>query len=570
LGVAFALILHVISVAAESIALLSLANLFTLILHIDGSGADESNVLSFPERFITSLGISVTAGAFFGLILVLLGFSTVLRISALVASTSVWTGFSKRRNDELTIAYARADWEYLSSRKSGEYLNVMIGEIPRGAGMVRGTLGLTVAVVASLVYVTFALLVSATAVGLFIGVFALFALVIIPLLKLTRRYAGVAVEVNARIAQQFEELLAGVKITKALGAEDRVHSKLAGETTRLRSLQLRVAALGEVTAAAELGILSSVIVLAILHLTDLATALNAGVIGAILFRMSQRTQTAIGMVSNIAEGLPSLSATLESIKDLRDHEEETGGKRFEGNFTALKFEDVAYQYGPGPPVLQNLSCEIGEGEFVGVVGESGAGKTTLVNLTLGLLDPGGGRIAVNDISLGELEKLWWRRKLGYVPQDTVLFHDTIYNNIAAYRSSVSETDVSWAADIAQASEFIERFENGFEHVVGERGIRISGGQSQRIALARALATRPELLILDEATSSLDSYAESEFQKALENIRGSMTIIAVAHRLSTVMRADRVIVLSEGRIVETGPPLELLAIEDGYFKKLSNA
>ncbi len=430
-----------------------------------------------------------------------------------------------------------------------------------------GLVNMTANTLSAVVYAAFAVLVSPVAVGLFVGSFAILLLVLWPLLRLIRRLAADLVPVQARFTQRLQELLSGAKIVKSLGAEDRVHAEVRDDTSRIRWFSLRLVGLSEVAAAAELGIILSLVVLLLLHLTGLAGAVNAGVIGVILLRVSQRAQGAVSTAGQIAYGLPSMAVTMDMHAQLLEHRERSGHIAATGGFSTLRFEKVGFGYTQSREVLWDVDFGVERGEFVGIVGGSGAGKTTLVDLALGLLNPTAGRILVDGVALADMERIGWRRKLGYVPQETILFNDTVYNNISAYRNGVAEADVHWAAEIAQATEFIAQLENGYDDFVGDRGVRLSGGQRQRLALARALAARPEILLLDEATSSLDSDAERDFQEALDNVRTHFTILAVAHRLSTVMRADRVLVMYEGRIVESGPPLELIDIPDGHFRRL---
>jgi ABC-type multidrug transport system fused ATPase/permease subunit len=210
--------------------------------------------------------------------------------------------------------------------------------------------------------------------------------------------------------------------------------------------------------------------------------------------------------------------------------------------------------------------EIKRGDFVGIVGSSGAGKTTLVDLMLALLRPTAGDILVNGLPLQHISSRGWRRLIGYVPQETVLFNDSIMNNITLLREGVTAQDAIWAARVADAAEFIHTFPEGFDTLVGDRGAKVSGGQRQRLALARALAHRPQILLLDEATSSLDSFSEQKIQNAIEELRDELTIIVVAHRLSTVMNADRIIVLDAGEIVEQGNPRQLIE-SDSKFRDM---
>jgi ATP-binding cassette, subfamily C, bacterial len=555
--------LQMLAVAMESVALLALGSLFAILLQDDTI----SGILELPEKILTYFGFEMRVTDIFLMVLVLLAFKGVLQSLSIYVGNIVSTGYQKRVIDDLAEAYSFADWNYLASQKSSKMLNLMFVESSRATDTLMNLLKLATAALSAGVYLFFAVLVSPVSVGIFALAFMLFALLLYPLLRLIKRDARVLVEVRARLAQKVEELLSGVKIVKALGSEERVHQQIKSDSEQIRRLDLYIGLLRESTSASDIGIIIAVFVLFILHVTGLSEALDAGVIGVMLLRMSQRSQVVIASVGPLVEGLPSLETTASTLSTLRHNRERDGRKIPAGNLSSLSFKNVSYSYDGRSDVLSSIKFDIKNGEFVGIVGESGGGKTTIVDLILGLLDPTEGRIVVDDLDLSELKRLAWRQQIGYVSQDATLFHDTIYNNISAYRPDVSKEDVHWAANIAQASEFIEGFELGYDHVVGDRGIRLSGGQRQRLSLARALAARPSFLLLDEATSSLDSNAEHEFQMALENIRSQMTIIAIAHRIPTVLRADRVIVIADQTIVETGSPVELLKIPGGRFATL---
>ena len=562
-----ALALQLASVGVESIALVSLASLVSLLLDLADKQVFDSGVMSIPAQILSALNIPMSTGAVFVFILLLFGLKALLRTGAVFAENNVMTGFHQLRSDELAGAYLRADWKYLVGTRSGEVINVAMAQVWRGGQAVRALLGFAGNVLSSGLYLAVAVFVSPVGVGLFVGSFALMLLAVWPLLRRVRVLAAELVPAQAGFAQRLGELLSGAKVMKALGVEERVQADLRRDTAKIRRLAVRIGGLTEITSGTELAIITSLSVLFLLHTTGLAGAVNAGVIGVILLRVSQRAQSIVTSASQVASGVPSIAATLMMYDELHAHQEPSGSAVPGHSFGILRFDSVSYEYDPGRGVLRSLDFDVAQGEFVGVVGGSGAGKTTFVDLSLGLLNPTSGRIMVDATPLAEMDRIAWRQHLGYVPQDTILFNDSIYNNIAAYRPGVSDADVRWAVEIAQAREFIEHLEQGYDHVIGDRGATLSGGQRQRLALARALAGHPEILLLDEATSSLDSHAEHEFQQALENTRSGFTILAVAHRLSTVMRADRVIVLEEGRIVESGPPLELFGLPGGHFQRL---
>jgi ABC-type multidrug transport system fused ATPase/permease subunit len=229
-------------------------------------------------------------------------------------------------------------------------------------------------------------------------------------------------------------------------------------------------------------------------------------------------------------------------------------------------DDVTFRYNyDEASILKNVSFEIPKGKITAVVGASGAGKTTLVNLIARLYDPQVGKILIDGIDLRNLIIETWRREIAIVSQDTFLFNDTVMGNLRFARPEVTNEDVYQAAGLAQAHYFIMKLPLGYDTILGDRGVRLSGGQQQRIAIARALLVDPQLLILDEATSDLDSETEQAIQSAIEQYSKKRTLFIIAHRLSTVKQADNIIVLSQGEIVEQGSHTDLMAMKSHYWR-----
>ncbi|TBR15796.1 ABC transporter ATP-binding protein [bacterium] len=241
------------------------------------------------------------------------------------------------------------------------------------------------------------------------------------------------------------------------------------------------------------------------------------------------------------------------------------GKLVKNNFSKnIKIDGVSFSYG-NANVLDNISFEVKKGEIVAIVGPSGAGKSTLVDLILRLYDPTGGVIYIDGMRLGELSHVEYRRIFGVVPQQNILFNDTVKNNILYGRFDLTDDDVIRAAKIANADEFIMQLPDGYNTLVGERGVLLSGGQCQRIAIARAVVAKPQILIFDEATSSLDTDSEKQVQTAIDRVLEGSTAIAIAHRLSTILHADKIVVLSQGKIEAIGKHQELLKISPTYLR-----
>jgi subfamily B ATP-binding cassette protein MsbA len=379
-------------------------------------------------------------------------------------------------------------------------------------------------------------------------------------------------KIHAEVTGRLAEGLGGIRVVKTYTAEP--HEEEVFGTGVLRLLK-NVAA--TITGTSAISSFSSLIV---------------GVIGVVIIVMGGRGIAAgemtlgdlvmyiffVGLmaaplvqISSIGTQISEAFAGLDRIRELRRvaREEDDGVARETVADVAgdVVFEDVSFAYEPDKPVLQDVSFHAPAGTTTALVGPSGAGKSTLIGLVMAFHQPGSGRVSVDGRDLGRLRLAEYRRNLGVVPQDNFLFDGTIRENIAYARPEATDEEILAAARVAHCDEFVERFEDGYETVIGERGVKLSGGQRQRVAIARAVLADPRILILDEATSSLDSESEALIRDGLQSLRRGRTTFVIAHRLSTIRSADQILVMDEGRIVERGRHQELIGRADGLYRRL---
>ena len=389
-----------------------------------------------------------------------------------------------------------------------------------------------------------------------------------------RRLAREVQRQLGRLNAFLQERLSGIETVQLFGAEEREAAAFRGINEDNFGINMRVAALASglvplvefISAAGMLFLLCVAGYFAIKGPLSLPTLVAFAYVG-------QRLGSKLGLLGKIWLSAQQAAAAGDRVMEILDVHEEVPEApdarplpRVEGR---ISLHRVAFRYREGELVLRNIEATIEPGQVVALVGTSGAGKTSLVNLIPRFYDPSSGRISIDGTDIGTVTLASLRSQIGIVPQEPILFSGTIRENIAYARPTARPDEIRAAARAANAEEFITALPQGYDTPVGERGAKLSGGQRQRIAIARTLLRDPRLLILDEATSALDAESEALVQDALERLMAGRTTLVIAHRLSTIQRVDRILVLSEGRLVEDGTHHDLLR-RGGTYRRLYEA
>lgn len=409
----------------------------------------------------------------------------------------------------------------------------------------------------------------------------LISMVLIPLVIFPSAKLGRYIRASSRSSQDkmgemnnvLQETFTGIRIVKAFATEHFEIEKFKSTTRRLLRVSLRWVRAQAVSSP--LMEFLGAIVIASLLLYERGQILHHGrTVGSFvgflyaLVKAYEPVKRLTGVNNSYQQALGASEQVfqyLDSETDLVDKPAAIALPPFQNE---ISFEHVAFEYEDGVPLLHDINLRIGRGEVVALVGSSGAGKTTIASLIPRFFDVTQGRLTIDGYDVRDITVKSLRAQIGIVTQETILFNDTVYNNICYGTKSPSEAEVQEAARIALAEDFIQEMPQGYQTMIGERGQRLSGGQRQRLAIARALLKNPPILILDEATSELDTESELLVQRALGNLMAGRTVVVIAHRLSTVRRADRIVVIDRGAICETGTHDDLVN-HGGVYNRLHN-
>src|SRR6266436_7292386 len=434
-----------------------------------------------------------------------------------------------------------------------------------GTGLVEFVGGLMTAIFA-LVYLIHT---SVTMTALAFGILLVFGFGISMAFKTIRPIFRARPKINAEVTGRLTESLGGVRVVKGYHAEEREEKVFGAGVQRLLENVLKTltaTSLMSLSGTSLIGIVSAIVMYISAH-RILAGTMTAGMFfmySAFLAMLVAPVFQIVAIGTQLTEAITGLERTRE-ILNLRPEDEDEGRNNTIGRLVGeVVFENVDFSYEAGKQILFDINFESLPGTVTALVGPSGAGKSTIIGLIAAFYKPERGRVLVDGMDLATIKLRSYRTQLGVVLQDTFLFDGSIRENVAFARPVASEEEILEACRIARVDEFAEGFEKKYDTVVGERGVKLSGGQRQRVSIARAILADPRILILDEATSSLDSESEALIQEGLRYLMRGRTTFVIAHRLSTIRRADQILVVEGGKIIERGNHQTLYALNGRYY------
>lgn len=534
-----------------------------------------NNIYFYMTEWITQYGASrilFILCAFFCLVTL---FKSACYFGAEAVMVPVRTGVVKTMRMQIYQKVISLPLGFFSQERKGDIMARISGDVQEVEFSITSTLDMLLKNPILIIFYFGWLLVMSWQMTLFVIVFA-------PIFLLIMSAIGRRLKADSAEAQQFwsdtmsqvEETLGGLRIIKAFRAEKKMSGRFEKITENMRRKNTQVG-VRQASAHPVSELLGTIMIAVVLWfggrliLGDSASLDAPAFIAylAILYSVIQPIKD----LSKAAYGIPKGLASMERIDVILNAEnnvkESENPQRLDGFNDKISFEHVSFRYEDGSrDVVKDITVDIAKGKTIAIVGASGAGKSTLVDLIPRFYDPTAGRITVDGVDIKDARVHDLRALMGNVNQDPILFNDTLFNNIAFGVENATREEVIAAAKIANAHDFIMEKEEGYDTNIGDRGVKLSGGQRQRISIARAILKNPPILILDEATASLDTESERIVQDALDHLMSSRTTIAIAHRLSTIKNADEILVMNEGEIVERGRHDELIE-KDGYYKKL---
>ncbi len=563
------IILMILMAIGTSLEGVGLAMLFPLLASLGLEQNQENQLVDFLNQLISYVGIEPKLGPLLLIIVCILLLQVFVTLIQRWFSSNMTNSYRLHWHQRLFHAFMESKWEFLMREKTSGQLNLILNESSRSAAALSVVLETVNAVFFIIVYATIALM-AAWQVVLFLIIFG--SAVFFLTMPITRHSKSVGHKVNTiseALYHKSQELLQNVKLIKFTSTEHVANNLFDSAANDFRSVYIRGEMIPALVMAVNMAIgyiilgFGAWLAIEIMNVSSSALLVSMYVFVRLYVQLSGLQQ----MRQSLALSIPAftiassqLTSALQSSERIRE-----GEKLSKIRPASIELNNVEIRY-ESTKALIDVSYTIESGAIIGITGSSGAGKSTLLDAIVGLIEPYRGEVLVDNMPLQSLDVQDWRKSIGYVAQDTLLFEGTIARNIGWGHQEASLEEIKHAARRAGAEEFIGSLPMGYESLIGDRSVRISGGQRQRIGLARALLGNKRLIILDEATSSLDSKSEEVILETIKSLRGQVTIIIVAHRLSTLRLSDYNLVFDGGRIVEQGS-FQSLLLKKGHFSSL---
>jgi len=554
-------------------------SLITSIMMPNKSNVDESSMFTSFEKIINPGGDSIQALKILCFMLVLIFFlKNVFFYINNISLSYVQTKMIVDIRNKLFNHISSLPLSFFHKNKTGELTSITVNDVTNMRTTFTQSIQNLINQPLSLIVMLIMLFMINTKLSLLMLIAAPISFTVITILvnSIKRKATRSSIQI-AGLTTILQEMLSGIKIVKSFIAEKKESLKFKKSNNRFFKLIMQQEKLRFLNAPINemIGVILGAVLLWIGGLAVLQSDLGNQSLEAekfvrfiiFLFAMLQPARKLTGVASIMQQGIASAERVFSILDVKLDNEDSDNLSKIENFNSSIEFNDVSFTYeASNKPAIDNVNFKINKGDYVALIGESGAGKSTTIDLLMRFYNPNKGTIKLDDMDLKKVSKNSLRQHIGIVPQDIILFNDTVKNNISYGFENPNIADIEKAARAANAIDFINELPDGFDTIIGEKGSKLSGGQKQRLSIARAIFKNPKILILDEATSSLDSESEQKVKNAIDNLVKDRTVIVIAHRLSTVINSDKILVFEKGTIIDSGKHSELID-RSSVYKKL---